>query len=355
MGLETDTYKFKWGDGVTPWTSLAYFGTGAGFITGSGTNGQVTFWDATTDVTGSANFLYTTALGQLEVLTTSAADLFKVKGSSNEVFVFDNTGTPLLYIDGSGKFASLGAAQAQVFTDKTGNTIVFDTNSTERARINSTGLVMGSSVTIFTKSQDGIQLNPYGTSAGNTGEIRFLELAAGGTNYVGFKASDALAGNVIWTLPTTDSTGTQSLVSNGSGILSWSSITSSNGTPIVTTLAGGLQATASSTSFNAIGGITLNGTEANRQFVMTAAGTVKNLYLVTTSTQSGTGSLVVTVRKNGANTALTLTVSAGATAATFSDVTHTFSVVAGDLLSFQYVNNASVASAQMQTIGVLFI
>ncbi len=65
---------------------------------------------------------------------------------------------------------------------------------------------------------------PYGVSSGNTRELRFLELAAGGTNYVGFKAPDAIDTSTIWTLPDADSTGTQALVSNGSGALSWASL-----------------------------------------------------------------------------------------------------------------------------------
>jgi hypothetical protein len=66
-----------------------------------------------------------------------------------------------------------------------------------------------------------INIQPISTAAGETTELRFLELVASGTNYIGFKAPDALAGDVMWTLPTTDSTGTQGLVSDGSGTLSW--------------------------------------------------------------------------------------------------------------------------------------
>jgi hypothetical protein len=64
-------------------------------------------------------------------------------------------------------------------------------------------------------------LNPHGTSAGNTFELRFGELAASGTNYVGFKAADGIASNVIWTLPIADGTSGQVLSTNGSGVLSW--------------------------------------------------------------------------------------------------------------------------------------
>jgi len=55
----------------------------------------------------------------------------------------------------------------------------------------------------------------------NQEELRFEEGTANGNHYVGFKAAAALAGNVIWTLPTADSSGTQALVSNGSNTLSW--------------------------------------------------------------------------------------------------------------------------------------
>lgn len=74
---------------------------------------------------------------------------------------------------------------------------------------------------LSTTGQAAHRIDPYGTAAGNTGEIRWLELAANGTNYVGFKSPDALAGNVIWTLPSADGTNAQILQTNGSGVLSW--------------------------------------------------------------------------------------------------------------------------------------
>ena len=51
-----------------------------------------------------------------------------------------------------------------------------------------------------------LQLGPTGAGAGQTGELRFLELAASGTNYTGFKAPDAIgaASNTIYVLPDVD-------------------------------------------------------------------------------------------------------------------------------------------------------
>jgi len=451
----------------------------------------------------------------------------------------------------------------------------------------------------------GAIFNPYGVSSGNTGELRFAELAAGGTNYVGFKAADAIGTTVIWTLPDSDSTGTQALVSNGSGVLSWASIggggtvtsvsgtanriTSTGGaTPVIdisasyvgqtsiTTLgtvttgtlstgaiiggvtmtlgsdatgdiyyrnAGGvltrlaigsntdiltvtaglpswttaptagantalsnlasvainttllpgsndgaalgsgtlsfsdlflasgglinfangnsvithssavltvstgdLRVTTAGTnaasvatldgtqtltnktitaSTNVLGTVTMtlgsdatgdvyyrsggslltrlaigstgdsltvvsgipawspkgydltsqtangvtvgsgatvyaapffggsfNATEGNRQLTIKVAGTVGNLYVRTNSAQSGLGSLVITVRKNGADTAVTLTIAAGSAAATFSDVANTVAFAAGDLIGFKVVNNAAATSANIMEVGV---
>ena len=66
-------------------------------------------------------------------------------------------------------------------------------------------------------------LGPTGTATGQTGIVRFRELAANGTNSVGLRASDSIASDITWTLPATDGTTGQALVTNGSGTLSWAS------------------------------------------------------------------------------------------------------------------------------------
>ena len=74
---------------------------------------------------------------------------------------------------------------------------------------------------LSTSMQKAVAVQAYGPGAGNTGEIRFSELAANGEDYVGFKAPDAVATPMIWTLPSTQGTNGQVLSTNSSGLLSW--------------------------------------------------------------------------------------------------------------------------------------
>lgn len=101
------------------------------------------------------------------------------------------------------------------------------------------GLSTSKYVNFFVDAESGIRLSPlsdafhfslgpYGSTAGKTSELRFMELTASGqVNYVGFKAPDTIANNIIWTLPTTDGTNGQVLATNGTGTLSWATASGS--------------------------------------------------------------------------------------------------------------------------------
>ncbi len=108
-------------------------------------------------------------------------------------------------------------------------------------------------------------------------------------------------------------------------------------------LAGGntQQVPAGATAYAPIEGIVniVGATEAQRQQVMTRKGRCSRLYVVTTAAQPAGGNMVVTLRKNGAGTALTVTIPAGAAAGTFTDLANSVSFVPGDLLAHQVVNN----------------
>lgn len=71
-------------------------------------------------------------------------------------------------------------------------------------------------LTITTLTSDTVVLD-------DQGELRLREATAGGTNYTGFKAPAALAGNVIYTLPGADGSSNQILITDGSKTLSWTS------------------------------------------------------------------------------------------------------------------------------------
>ncbi len=78
-------------------------------------------------------------------------------------------------------------------------------------------------LTLKPTDANAIEVRPFGTASGNTSELRFLELAASGTNYTGFRSPSALGSNLMLVLPSTAGTSGQALSTNGSGVLSWAS------------------------------------------------------------------------------------------------------------------------------------
>lgn len=79
------------------------------------------------------------------------------------------------------------------------------------------------SVDITPGSTSAIRILPRTAGASNTSELQFFELAASGSNYIGLKAQDALAGNTTYVLPADGSVSGQVLSTNAAGILAWGS------------------------------------------------------------------------------------------------------------------------------------
>lgn len=88
--------------------------------------------------------------------------------------------------------------------------------------------------------------SPHGTGAGNTLELRFLELAANGAHYVGFKAPDAITSDRIWTLPSADGSSGYALTTNGSGVLAFSEVVTPSSTSTLTNKTFDVEATGNS-------------------------------------------------------------------------------------------------------------
>jgi hypothetical protein len=95
--------------------------------------------------------------------------------------------------------------------------------------------------------------------------------------------------------------------------------------------------------------------ESDSQFVITEDCTIKNLFVNTINGQSGTGNMVITLRVNGSSTALSVTLTAGAIAGTYSNTTDEIILSAGDLICYQLTNNASAESARPVSIGATLI
>lgn len=86
-----------------------------------------------------------------------------------------------------------------------------------------------SGTTLVGPSNSDITLDPVGTGvlkvAGDTqlnaqGDLRFSD--ADSSNWVAFQGASTISSNVTWTLPSADGSSGQSLTTNGSGTLSWS-------------------------------------------------------------------------------------------------------------------------------------
>ncbi|MFH1830412.1 MAG: tail fiber domain-containing protein [Pseudomonadota bacterium] len=94
------------------------------------------------------------------------------------------------------------------------------------ATIGAASATTGRFTTLQTTAHGAITVNPYDVNPGNTGETRWRELAANGTNYMGFKAPDLItdAGQQVWTLPSDDGADGEVLYTNGAGILSWKTV-----------------------------------------------------------------------------------------------------------------------------------
>jgi hypothetical protein len=104
------------------------------------------------------------------------------------------------------------------------------------------------------------------------------------------------------------------------------------------------------TAFFPIGGGGLSSTtETNVDLAAPASATVKN-FTVQLSVAPGTGnSIAFTWRDNAASTAVTCTVSGSATSC--SDLTHSFTASAGDLLDIQAVTSGTILSASTAVMG----
>jgi len=138
--------------------------------------------------------------------------------------------------------------------------------------------------------------------------------------------------------------------------------------PVQSVLASTFNSTigAASTSYAGMNGSpAFNGTEANRLFVIpvNVTGTIKGLTIAMSGAQSGTGSLVFTIRKGTysagvlsmSDQTVTVTVAAGATAGVYTDNSNSFTVTGNDIVTIKVVNNASATSGTIAAVSVTLL
>ena len=207
-------------------------------ITGAGAIAGVFTGDITGDVTGNADTstkissITNSNIVQLTSTQTLTNKTLTEPKFANGGFIADSAGLALV------KFVQTPTAinEVTITNSAASNPVIIsatgtDTNVSLQLVTQGSGTVLTPTLKVTGATADGITLEPFMTAAGNTSELRFKELAAGGSNYVGFKAPDAIAGaddtGIIWTLPDADGSADQVLKTNGSGVLSFT--TSSSG------------------------------------------------------------------------------------------------------------------------------
>lgn len=87
-----------------------------------------------------------------------------------------------------------------------------------------------------------------------------------------------------------------------------------------------------------------NTTENNRRYYVNKNCVLSRLLVQTGTSQSGTGSCVISINKNGGATGITTTIASSAAAGIFTDYVNSVSLVAGDYITIKVVNNASAPS-----------
>jgi hypothetical protein len=96
------------------------------------------------------------------------------------------------------------------------------------------------------------------------------------------------------------------------------------------------------------------GSIASRQTAFPIGATAQNMYVKTNATQSATGSLVISLTIGATPSALSVTVAAGSAAGTFSNTSTAVAIAAGNLLTYEIKNNATLTSASIIGISTCF-
>jgi hypothetical protein len=158
-----------------------------------------------------------------------------------------NNALSAIQTNNSGTSRPTGAVAGQIWLDTTNSTsptlkffdgsddislatINYTANTVDwlDSSITITGLSTTATGTVLTLS-DSASTSSVNLILDNQKEVRFRETTANGTNYVALKAPASVASDLTFTLPATDGTNGQAIITNGSGVLSFTTL-SADGT-----------------------------------------------------------------------------------------------------------------------------
>jgi hypothetical protein len=204
-GLTLATTTFKLGGTITEDTSLNLYGSLADRdlrFYNSDSGDELLFMDGSTGRIGIGTTAPDTLLDIEGTNTTNAWIQIRNSGASGRVWDLGEKDTGIF---------SIGSDMAAKVININGTSGNVGIGTTDPA----------SALHILSSTAAALQIDPFGAVAGNTGELRFLELAASGTNYVGFKSPDAITTNNIYTLPDAFPGSSKVLQSTSGGVLTW--------------------------------------------------------------------------------------------------------------------------------------
>ena len=205
------------GSPITSSGTLAISLSGTALPTTSGGTGLTSF-TANGVVYASSSSALTTG----SALTFDGSKLVNTGYDKSTYFVatggvasFESSGGAYLsYASGANIYSFSDGSGTEAVLNLRASSHLFYINSAEQARLNTTGLGIGT-------NSPGSKLDVKGT----------LRLSGSTSGYVGL-APAAAAGSTTYTLPSADGTANQALVTNGSGTLSWASTTTGTVTSV---------------------------------------------------------------------------------------------------------------------------
>lgn len=232
-----------------------------------------------------------------------------------DVLTFHTDGSQLSWDAPTGGGGSLSGGTADYLVKWTGGTTVGLSSITDASGLVSTG-----------------------SNLALTGANKTLTFTGNSTGKTTFAAGNQGTTNITYTLPTDDGDSANVLMSNGSGVMSWKQ------QPVAVFGGNSKGATTNNEFLSLYGNFEFgSGAENDAEILIPRAGVIKNFRVYLTQTPNAATSKTFTVRKNGANTAVTVTIPNGSQTA--SDLTNTLTVAAGDRVCIKITHTGSPGTA----------